>query len=397
MSIAIWPPVPAAELPALVAETRARELAWIVAETLDACRELKHGLDDCYALLAPVDPGSTLVMSTRHNEKVKGTLTRVGTRIVKGVRPPPPPLLLLLLLLDGFPSPRPFVADRRSHLPQTLHLQLRTLPAQTISVDPSSPIHIPALDELHTHLTQSIDLLSVCLSRADSSPSSSSALDAPSLHSTLALLADSLAASSALLKGPQQLAVPPSSTSSSSAATAAQPAPPQPPPDTSAWLTSSCPAHHFLTPCPSPHHLSVHLGLQESCVVLHLRALEPAGVPVHFGTKLGLAIGTVRRLEHDEMDTVFPYRPAGDGSAESKHPSARHSPDPSAHGSGGSGGGGSGSDGPVEQVYVREKVRIESADPSLISLYSKLGYLSHMLGQTRRNLAAVMDVDLDEA
>ncbi|KAK4082535.1 hypothetical protein Purlil1_11193 [Purpureocillium lilacinum] len=369
MSIAIWPPIPPAELPARVAKTRARELAWIAGETLDACRELKHGLEDCYALLAPVDPGSTLVMSTRHNEKVKGTLTRVGTRIVKG----------------------------------TLHLQLRTLPAQTISVDPSSPIHIPALDELHTHLTQSIDLLGVCLSRAASPSSSSSspppsssspAIDAPYLASTLALLADSLAASSALLKGPQQLAVPSASNSGHGSGSA-----PQPPPDTSAWLTSSCPAHHFTPPCPSPHHLSVHLGLQESCVVLHLRALEPAGAPVHFGTKLGLAIGTVRRLEHDEMDTVFRYRPAGDGSAESKHPSARHSPDPSAHGSVGSGsaaGGGGGGDA-VEQVYVREKVRIESADPSLISLYSKLGYLSHMLGQTRRNLAAVMGVDLDEA
>ncbi|UNI13730.1 hypothetical protein JDV02_000446 [Purpureocillium takamizusanense] len=370
MSVAIWPPVPPAELPALVAETRARELAWIAGETLDACRELKHGLEDCYALLAPVDPGSTLVMSTRHNEKVKGTLTRVGTRIVKG----------------------------------TLHLQLRTLPAQTISVDPSSPIHIPALDELHTHLTQSIDLLGVCLSRAPSpaSPSSSSSpppsppssppVDAPYLASTLALLADSLAASSALLKGPQQLAVP-SVTHGPSSSSA-------PPPDTSAWLTSSCPAHHFLPPCPSTHQLSVHLGLQESCVVLHLRSLEPADAPVHFGVKLGLAIGTVRRLEHDEMDTVFRYRPAGDGSAESKHPSARHSPEPSAHGSTGSGsagGGGGGSGDTVEQVYVREKVRIESADPSLISLYSKLGYLSHMLGQTRRNLAAVMGVDLDEA
>lgn len=50
------------------------------------CRELKHGLEDCYALLAPIDPGSTLVMSTPRNEKIKGTITRVGTRIVKGVR-----------------------------------------------------------------------------------------------------------------------------------------------------------------------------------------------------------------------------------------------------------------------------------------------------------------------
>ena len=67
---------------------KARELDWIADETLELCRDLKHGLEDCYALLAPIDPGSTLLISTPRNEKVKGTLTRVGTRIVKGVRLP---------------------------------------------------------------------------------------------------------------------------------------------------------------------------------------------------------------------------------------------------------------------------------------------------------------------
>lgn len=62
-----------------------RELKWITQETLLICKDLKHGLEDCYALLAPIDPGSTLVMSTPRNERVKGTITRVGTRIVKGV------------------------------------------------------------------------------------------------------------------------------------------------------------------------------------------------------------------------------------------------------------------------------------------------------------------------
>lgn len=63
-----------------------RELQWITNETIEICRDLKHGLEDCYALLAPIDPGSTLVMSTPRNEKVKGIITRVGTRIVKSVR-----------------------------------------------------------------------------------------------------------------------------------------------------------------------------------------------------------------------------------------------------------------------------------------------------------------------
>lgn len=63
-----------------------RDLKWTIRETITLCHDLKHGIEDCYALLAPIDPGSTLVMSTHRNEKVKGTITRVGTRIIKGVR-----------------------------------------------------------------------------------------------------------------------------------------------------------------------------------------------------------------------------------------------------------------------------------------------------------------------
>ena len=46
---------------------------------------LKSGLEECIALLAPVEPGSTLVVSSMRSESVKGFITRVGTRIVKGV------------------------------------------------------------------------------------------------------------------------------------------------------------------------------------------------------------------------------------------------------------------------------------------------------------------------
>ncbi|KAF4460255.1 hypothetical protein FALBO_12970 [Fusarium albosuccineum] len=294
---------------------KARELDWIVEETLEICRDLKHGLEDCYALLAPIDPGSTLVISTPRNEKVKGTLTRVGTRIVKG----------------------------------SIHLQLRTIPAQTLSLSQSDVIHIQALDALNAHLNQSIDLLSIILSKPQ---------DARSLASTLAILADSLSDSSALLKGPPL--------------TDADPG----------WQTCSCPPYHF-EPSIGPH-LSFYLGLQESSIVLWLRALEPADAPVHFGTKLGLAFGTVRRLEHDEMDTVFRYNTRG--SDLGGRGSARHTPEP----------GSSAADvdsKDMQEVYVREKVRVESADPSLISLHSKLGFLSHMLGQARRNLAEVLNVD----
>lgn len=299
---------------------KAAELKWITTSTITILSGLKHDLEDCYALLAPVDPGSTLVMSTSRSEKVKGTITRVGTRIVKGA----------------------------------LSLQLRLLPPQTLALSQSHAVHIHALDQVHTHLTESLDLLSVTLADVKTK-----APDAGSLAQTLTLLSESLASSAALLKGPPL---------NQSDAT---------------WQTSSCPPEQF-TP-PLPPHVSVHIGLQDSCVVLWIRALEPVHAPVHFGMKLGLAIGTVRRLEHDEMDMVFKYLPTGNEGADSKRSGARHSPDSTKHDPR--------EEQDMEEVYVREKVRIESADPSLISLYSKLGYLSHMLGQARRNLAAVMGAD----
>ena len=80
---------------------KARHVAWLVRYTFDEeLPPIKQALDECYALLAPVLPGSTLVLTTPRNERVKGTVTRVGTRIVKAVSPPHLPLYPVLL-----PSP----------------------------------------------------------------------------------------------------------------------------------------------------------------------------------------------------------------------------------------------------------------------------------------------------
>ncbi|CAF3540861.1 unnamed protein product [Fusarium graminearum] len=344
MSIAIWPPVSPDQLRLKASESQVRELDWIVNETLELCRDLKHGLEDCYALLAPIDPGSTLVMSTPRNEKVKGTLTRVGTRIVKGVRTSIEPHASVASCASFS-----FYAD--TFWSQAIHLQLRTIPPQTLSLSQNEVIHIQGLDALHNHLNQSIDLLAITLSRPQ---------DARSLASTLSILADSINDSSILLKGPPLTDSDP------------------------AWQMCSCPSHQF-SPSIGPN-LSFYLGLQESSIILWLRALEPVHAPVHFGTKLGLAFGTVRRLEHDEMDTIFRYNTQGSGVGDSKRGSARHTPEP-----GSSAAGVDSND--VQEVYVREKVRVESADPSLISIQSKLNYLSHMLGQARRNITEVLSVD----
>lgn len=130
--------------------------------------------------------------------------------------------------------------------------------------------------------------------------------------------------------------------------------------------------------------------------MLSLRALEQVDAPVHFGMKLGLAIGTVRRLEHDEMDTVFRYNPAGCASADSKRVGARHTHSPDKKGPGAVAGQQQQPQPATEAVYVREKVRVESADPSLISLSSKLIYLNNVLGLARRNLEAALGREIED-
>lgn len=380
-----------------------RELQWLLNELHETLQNLKSGLEDCYALLAPVDPGSTLVVSTPRNEIVKGHVTRVGTRIVKGVccnfpLPPgwglkrPPLELLFSCPLHGSSGQE----DQRliqCLSSQTLTLRLRTLPGQTYTINASEPIQLAPLTNLHALLNHSIELLDLTLTHttppAPSSPSSMHPPLSPTsstatfLAAQLRLLGQSLTEATSLLKGPQPL--------TASDAT---------------WVSKSCAPTHFVPP--TVRDLSVHWGVQDSCLVLWLRALEPAGAPVNLGMKFALAIGTARRLEHDEAEQVFVYTypegsepPAAGGVGGGNRPAT-------AAGKEGVGDGNDNGESAQQgkskegyrsdevQVYVREKVRVESADPSLLSLSAKLTALTNTLSLARGNLAAVMGEDFED-
>jgi hypothetical protein len=49
-----------------------------------------------------------------------------------------------------------------------------------------------------------------------------------------------------------------------------------------------------------------------------------------------------------------------------------------------------------KEVKVREKVRIESADPSLLSAMAKLAALGHNVGMSRKCLSIVMGEEFEE-
>ena len=71
--------------------------------------------------------------------------------------------------------------------------------------------------------------------------------------------------------------------------------------------------------------------------------------------RLAVAIGAARKPEHDESNEVFCYRGV--------------------------------------DVRVKEKIRVESADPNLIALMAKLAALEHNVSLSRKALDTVMGRD----
>ncbi|KAI1359090.1 RAVE subunit 2/Rogdi [Xylaria arbuscula] len=372
MSVEIWPPIAPEQLKIEEDATQARELTWLLESLQDTLVSLKHGLEECYALLAPIDPGSTLVLSTPRAELVKGHVTRVGARIVKG----------------------------------TIHTKLRTMAPMTISINPAHPIHLAPLVTLNALLTQAVDLASLCLSEGERKMQRDCQGAAVFLSSQLRLLAQGIDEAAAILKGsPTNITEfkrtqrpPTASTNTPGTATMeASVVSTSSSINESGWTQYSAASKSFNPPLSQT--LSFHVTIQDACLVLHLRALEPADAPVNLGIKFALAIGTARRLEHDEAEKVFMYRyhesdasmpPPGFDQSSQPYPTrgSRNATTTNATGNG------EGSE--VKEVYVREKVRVESADPSLLSMSTKLTALANALGLARRNLAAVMGEEFEE-
>jgi hypothetical protein len=131
------------------------------------------------------------------------------------------------------------------------------------------------------------------------------------------------------------------------------------------WWTSSA-AEEVFDPL-LPPHLSLHFTIQDANLVLTIRTLAPtsaSGTPstptadssfslsgFNLRSRL-LGLGT-RLPTHDEMGEVFQWRGR-------------------------------------EEVTVREKLRVETGDPSLMSVAAKLSALEHEVGRWRMNVRIVM-------
>lgn len=130
------------------------------------------------------------------------------------------------------------------------------------------------------------------------------------------------------------------------------------------WWTSSA-AEDVFDP-PLPPHLRLHFTIQDANLVLTIRTLAPtsaSGTPstptadtsfslsgFNLRSRL-LGLGT-RLPTHDELGELFQWRGR-------------------------------------EEVTVREKLRVETGDPSLMSVAAKLSALEHEVGRWRMNVRIV--------
>jgi len=316
MSTLVWPPVAAADLSKEIETTSARELEWLLSALQDTLTSLKAGLEECAALLAPTEPGSTLVLSSLRSENLKGYITRLGARIVKGD---------IQLRLPSLPPQRGQSAFKLS-----------------ISSQPSAPTVV--LEQLTTTRT----LINACLDVVDTTRWTGDATNANFISGQLKLLHDNIQEAKGALKGGQEGQ------------------------RVKTWYEEPLDANTFDPPLPG--NVSFHLSISEAALLLHVRTLEAAFPITGTNTPLSTSGGSYtgfslrerlttaltggRPAFHDEAHEVFTYR--------------------------------------GQEVRVRDKVRVESQDPSLIAAMAKLGALERNIAMSRRSLSVVMGQDLND-
>ncbi|KAF2735124.1 hypothetical protein EJ04DRAFT_465319 [Polyplosphaeria fusca] len=301
MSTAVWPPIGQAQLASEQAASQARELEWLLLQLRETLQSLKAGLEECAALLAPSENGSTLVLTSVRSESLKGLVTRVGTRIVKGN---------VKLRLASLPPPRGSPSYD-----------------VTISNAPQAPtLVIQQLTQVRTSINACLDVIDVTTWTGD-------ATNANFVAGQLGLLFDNIQEARQSLKGYSDVQMP--------------------------WWDHPMDEKTFDPPLPT--NVSFHLVILDAALLLEIRTLEVQNLGDEqysgFGIRdrLAFALGGARLPVHDEVDRTFTYR--------------------------------------GQEVKVKEKIRVESQDPALLSAMAKLNALEHTVALSRRALNIVMSPD----
>ncbi|EFE42010.1 hypothetical protein TRV_03285 [Trichophyton verrucosum HKI 0517] len=255
-----YPPLPAERLKEKEEISLSNELQWLLNSLQGTLASLRDGLQECYALLAPNDTGSTLVLSSMRSESVKGFVTRMGSKIVKGD---------VQLRLHSLPPPRGSPSTRLC-----------------LSSNPAAPeLVLNQLSTVRRLINDSLDIVDISTYTGDSR-------DASFISGQLRLLGDNLAEARQTLKGEGEGIKQP-------------------------WFEGSADGNSFDPPLPP--YLSFHLSISEAALVLYLRTLESTSAESTPATSFAphLSLGGfslrdqlfgVKQPTHDETGDVFQWR-----------------------------------------------------------------------------------------
>ncbi|KMU79116.1 hypothetical protein CISG_07282 [Coccidioides immitis RMSCC 3703] len=304
MATWVYPQLPPDQLKREEEESLSRELEWLLRSLQESLAAFREGLQECAALLAPTEPGSTLVLFFSSGPRASKAMSR-GCRM---------------------------------HHEDDVHLRLNSLPPPRGShatrlclfSSPTAPELI--LDQItlaRRHINDSLDVVDVSTFTGDP-------MNANFISGQLRLLQEHIMEARHALKGDREDMRKP-------------------------WNEGSADANAFDPPLPS--HLSFYLSVSEAALVLYVRTLEPhatSDIPTtYFAPEIGLSGFSLRdRLfgtkhqSHDESGDVFCWN--------------------------------------GEEVKVKEKVRVESQDPSLMAAMAKLTALEHEVAKLKKALAVVM-------
>ncbi|KAF3930267.1 hypothetical protein ABW20_dc0107221 [Dactylellina cionopaga] len=348
MRIEVYPKVPPEVLEREVQEATLGELAWLVTEIQESLLSLRSGLEECLSLLAPTQPGSTLVLSTSRSEGLKGFVTRVGSEIVKGD---------MQVKMHGLPNTKGLAYYR---------LQLAS---PTATPEPSSASSSPSTAKLPSFLLpQLTDCRNFVHSALTTLPSTSSVeshkslplptkttaaiIDSKLLASQLDSLLSDIRSARGILKSTQK--------------------------------SNLFPYHAVesnLFDPPLPDNLALDVTIQDAAIVTELRLVENTNITAYTGL-------TALSMNIDQHLSNFNFKERIAGAFKGRKVDG--------HGyRGGSGIGGNGEENEVYtykgvEVKVKERIRVESQDPSLMSVMAKLGALEHNLAMGRTSLEIVM-------
>ncbi|KAK6522042.1 hypothetical protein TWF281_002611 [Arthrobotrys megalospora] len=335
MRIEIYPKVPTEVVEREVQDATLRELAWLITEIQESLLSLRSGLEECLSLLAPSQPGSTLVLSTSRSEGLKGFVTRVGSAIVKGD---------MQVKMHGLANTKGLGYYR---------LQLAAPPSDSTSSTPS--FHLPQLTDCRNFVHSALTTLpsSTAVETHKSLPlsarTSTAIIDSKLLSSQLSSLLSDIQSAQQILKS-------------------------TPKPNLFPYHA----VENTLFDPQLPENLALDITIQDAAIVTELRLLENTTPVAYTGLTAALSMNIDQHLSN------FNFRERIAGAFKGRK--------------GVGNGSGSGTSGGEEETYtykgvevrVKERIKVESQDPSLMSVVSKLGALEHNLAMGRTSLEIVM-------